>query len=102
MYVTDYYYGASSSAWTLVGSNGDSTKSYRAATGRNWLYLGSTEWTISRCSGNDDDVFNVYSAGFVSKDIVDFHFGVRPVFNLLSSTTYVSGSGGMSDPIKIN
>ena len=102
MYVTDYYYGASSSAWTLVGSNGDSKKSYRAATGRNWLYLGSTEWTISRCSGNDDDVFNVYSAGFVSKDIVDFHFGVRPVFNLLSYTTYVSGSGGMSDPIKIN
>lgn len=102
MYVTDYYYGASSSAWTLVGSNGDSIKDYQAAKGSNWLYLGSDEWTISRCSDNDDDAFQVYRDGWVTYDPVYSLSSVRPVFNLLSSTTYVSGSGGMSDPIKIN
>ncbi len=101
MYVTDYYYGVSPS-WTLVGSNGDSIKDYRAAKGSNWLYLGSSEWTISRKSDYDDDVFYVYREGFVSTNIANSYYGVRPVFNLLSSTTYVSGSGGMSDPIKIN
>ena len=102
MYVTDYYYGARS-AWTLVGSNADSIKDYRAAKGSNWLYLGSSEWTISRCSDYSDyDVFYVYRDGSVSFNPVQSVIVVRPVFNLLSSTTYVSGSGGMSDPIKIN
>ena len=102
MYVTDYYYGARST-WTLVGSNSDSIKDYRAAKGSNWLYLGSSEWTISRRSDYSDyDVFYVYREGFVSYYTVGTPIVVRPVFNLLSSTTYVSGSGGMSDPIKIN
>ena len=49
MYVSDYYYSASPSAWTLVGYKGsDATKDYRAAKTINWLYLGSNEWTISR------------------------------------------------------
>ena len=48
MYVSDYYYGASPSAWTLMGYNSDAMKDYRAATSTNWLYLGSYEWTISR------------------------------------------------------
>ncbi len=103
MYVSDYYYGASPSAWTLVGYNkSDATKDYRAATSTNWLYLGSTEWTISRNSGYTYLAFLVNSAGRVIHDYVTISFAVRPSFNLLSSTTYVSGSGSMSDPVRIN
>ena len=103
MYVTDYYYSASPSAWTLVGYNkSDATKDYRAAKTTNWLYLGSNEWTISHGSDNSDDAFFVAYGGSVSGGDVSGIFGVRPSFNLLSSTTYVSGSGSMSDPVRVN
>jgi len=102
MYVTDYYYSASPSAWTLVGYNGsDATKDYRAAKTTNWLYLGSYEWTISRNSDTTSTAFCVNSTGFVSLDSVTISYAVRPSFNLESSTTYVSGSGSMSDPVRI-
>ena len=101
MYVTDYYYSASPSAWTLVGFDNDATKCYRAAKTTNWLYLGSNEWTISRVSGNTSSAFNVHSTGFVNYVNVTTSYAVRPSFNLLSSTTYVSGSGSMSDPVRV-
>ena len=103
MYVSDYYYSASPSAWTLVGYNSnDATKDYRAAKTTNWLYLGSYEWTISRLSDRTNDAFYVDSTGNVSGDTVPFSYAVRPSFNLLSSTTCVSGSGSMSDPVRVN
>ena len=102
MYVTDYYYSASPSAWTLVGYNSsDAAKDYRAAKTTNWLFSGQ-EWTISRNSGTTGNAFDVNSAGLVDYYNVSGSCAVRPSFNLLSSTTYVSGSGSMSDPIKIN
>ena len=103
MYVSDYYYSASPSAWTLVGYNSsDATKDYRAATSTNWLYLGSTEWTISRDSDDTNYAFRVTSTGDVNFSIVDSRsFAVRPSFNLESSVKYVSGSGSMSDPVRI-
>ena len=104
MYVTDYYYSASPSAWTLVGYNSsDATKDYRAAKIINWLYLGSTEWTISRYSVHTNYAFFVNSTGDVSNlNVNDFSYAVRPSFNLLSSITYVSGDGTQSNPIRIN
>ena len=103
MYVTDYYYSASPSAWTLVGYNSsDATKDYRAAKTTNWLYLGSYEWTISRISGNSGTAFIVNLDGAVNGNGVSGRDGVRPSFNLLSSTTYLSGSGSMSDPVRVN
>ena len=103
MYVSDYYYSASPSAWTLVGYNSsDATKDYRAATSINWLYLGSTEWTISRNSDDTTDAFLVNSTGFVRFNIVSINNVARPSFNLESSVKYVSGSGSMSDPVRVN
>ena len=102
MYVSDYYYSASPSAWTLVGYNeSDATKDYRAAKTINWLYSGSYEWTISRRSDLSDFAFLVRSAGDVYNDFVTLGIVVRPSFNLESSVKYVSGSGSMSDPIII-
>ena len=103
MYVTDYYYSASPSAWTLVGWNSsDATKDYRAVKTTNWLYLGSYEWTISRNSVTTNSAFDVGSLGSVGGYNVTYSYAVRPSFNLLSSTTYVSGSGSMSDPVRVN
>ena len=102
MYVSDYYYSASPSAWTLVGYNSDYTKSYASAKGENWLYGGGWDWTISRSSDDSDYAFIVNYYGYVYYLNVYNNIGVRPSFSLLSSTTYVSGSGSMSDPVRIN
>ena len=103
MYVTDYYYGASPSAWTLVGYNeSDATKDYRFSKGENWLYGGGWDWTISRDSAISNSAFVVNNDGDVDDSDVSNSDGVRPSFNLLSSTTYVSGSGSMSDPVRVN
>ena len=102
MYVSDYYYSASPSAWTLVGYNSDYTKSYASAKGENWLYGGGWDWTISRSSDDSDIAFRVGNGGIVYDYRVSNNRGVRPSFSLLSSTTYVSGSGSMSDPVRIN
>ena len=103
MYVSDYYYSASPSAWTLVGYNSDYTKSYASAKGENWLYGGGWDWTISRDSDYSNTAFYVnYSGNVDDSDVNDGSSGVRPSFSLLSSTTYVSGSGSMSDPVRIN
>ena len=103
MYVSDYYYSASPSAWTLVGYNtSDATKDYRAATSTNWLYSGSDEWTISSDSGTTEYAFTVLSTGYVSNDYVTSSNVARPSFNLESSVKYVSGSGSMSDPVRVN
>ena len=103
LYVTDYYYCASPSAWTLVGYNeSDATKDYRFSKGENWLYGGGWDWTISRNSDYSNFAFYVYNYGNVNNGFVSNYYGVRPSFNLLSSTTYVSGSGSMSDPVRVN
>ena len=104
MYVSDYYYSASPSAWTLVGYNSsDTTKDYRVAKTINWLYLGSIEWTISCHSGTSYSAFGVGNLGYVSGYFdVSTSSAVRPSFNLESSVKYVSGSGSMSDPVRVN
>ena len=103
MYVSDYYYAASPSAWTLVGYNSsDRTKDFRNATSNNWLYMGFYDWAISYTSDNSNLAFRVGAHGQVDTFEVNGGYGVRPSFNLESSITYVSGSGSMSDPIVIN
>ena len=95
MYVSDYGFAASPSAWStrlepyFVRKN-------------NWMYMGYYEWTISRRSDTSYFVFNVIDVGIVNNDHVSDTYGVRPSFNLSSSITYVSGSGSMSNPIRIN
>ena len=103
MYVSDYGFAASPSAWTktlhsYIGNdaNGTSIKTI------NWMYMGVLDWTISLNSDNLYNAFDVLSGGYVDADFVSGNSGVRPSFNLLSSVKYVSGSGSMSDPIRIN
>ena len=102
MYVSDYGYAASPTYWTYLGYNSsDATNDYRAAKTSNWMYMGLEEWTISRRSNTSNTALNVSNTGNVYNDFVDSYDGVRPAFNLLSSITYVGGSGTQSDPIII-
>ena len=97
MYVSDYGFAASPSAWTLrMGSYNNIT-----ATNNNWMYMGLYEWTISRNADNSNRAFNVDSDGYVGDGDVNSNYVVRPSFNLESSVNYVSGSGSMSAPIVI-
>ena len=97
MYVSDYGYAASNSYWTTNMS------SYRSARNNNWMYMGLYEWTISRYSSSFNNAFRVDITGYLYFPFVyEEYFAVRPVFYLTSSTTYVSGSGTSSDPIRIN
>ena len=98
MYVSDYGYAASPSAWTLtMGNYGNTT-----ATSTNWMYMGLNEWTISRYADYSAGAFSVYNDGRVIDGHVNDGLAVRPSFNLESSITYVSGSGSASDPMGIN
>ena len=96
MYVSDYGFAADQSGWTTKLS------SYNSNTSKNWLYLGSTELTISRSSDDKTRVFRVSSTGNVNYYLVADIYAVRPSFNLESSVKYVSGSGSMSDPVRVN
>ena len=98
MYVSDYGFAASPSAWGIpMFSYNNST-----ATSNNWMYMGYYDWTISRRSDSSFAVFNVRSTGIVSFNNSSDNRGVRPVFNLETTIAYVSGSGSMSDPIRVN
>ena len=98
MYVSDYGYAASSSAWTLTMNNYNST----TAKNLNWMHMGYYDWTLSRNADDSSYAFLVYYNGSVSSYSVNDDFAVRPSFNLESSITYASGSGTQSDPIRIN
>ena len=100
MYVSDYGFAASPNAWTLTIGSYNNT----IATSSNWMYMGLFEWTISRMSVFYSTAFYVYYSGYVYNinGEVNGSKAVRASFNLESSVKYVSGTGSMSDPIRIN
>ena len=96
MYVSDYGFAASPDYWTTELYNYEPSKS------SNWMNINLDEWTISRSSNNTSGAFRMPSEGYVSSSSVRNTGAVRPVFYLTSTTSYVSGSGTSSDPIRIN
>ena len=96
MYVSDYGFAADPSGWTTRLSSYESNKS------KNWLFLGSSDWTISRNSGSYSNTFHIFYDGHLADNNVIGGNGVRPSFNLESSVKYLSGAGSMSNPIRIN
>ena len=96
MYVSDYGYGASEEYWTTELNN------YEPTVDSNWMYLGTYEWLISRNSDGTGSAFRVNNTGYVNNNNVNNTNAVRPSFYLESDVTYASGSGSMTDPLKIN
>ena len=98
MYLSDYGFAAAPSAWTtnLYDYDGAAIKNV------NWMFLGATEWTISRDADSSYGAFRVDYDGRVYYDGVSNNRAVRPVFYLSSSVNYASGSGSAADPIVVN
>ena len=98
MYASDYGFAAAPSAWTtnLYDYDGAAIKS------ANWMFLGVTEWTISRRADYSGGAFYVNSDGRVNSSLVYYYFAVRPVFYLSSSVNYASGDGTKNSPIRVN
>ena len=100
MYVSDYGYAASPINWNTNLSRYGSTTTVRD---NNWMWMGASEWTISRCSDDTTDVFSIVDSGSIA-----YYFFVnsvthciRPVFYLNSNVTYVSGTGTANNPYRI-
>ena len=98
MYVSDYGFAASADYWTTA------LDYYNNSTLRstNWLYLGSTEWTLTPYSSNSFFVFILDSNGSLSGYHAYLGSSARPVFYLNSNVTYVSGDGTESNPYRIS
>lgn len=111
MYVSDYFYGAISKYWTLPSYNYDSsnadncygcTTDYRSSTNDNWLNIGLLEWTVSRVYNSSASAFSSGGDGIVMDDPVNRAHAVRPTFNLTEAVIYFSGSGTISDPVRLD
>ena len=102
MYASDYGFAAVPEAWTTTLNNYNGSVNGSTIRSQNWMYMGFYEWTISRNSDNSNYVFVVHMNDLNGIYVYRGFIGVRPSFNLESSTTYVSGSGSMSDPVRIN
>ena len=101
MYVSDYMYGSDPIYWTFVGYNSNGND-YRVAINDNWLYLGDSEWTISRNSDVDLLAFYVSNSGFVNHGGTNSdEYAIRPVFYLESPVVLESGTGTQENPYRI-
>ena len=123
MYISDYLFGANPNTWVLKDSyvkdvNGSESHDFKHHNTTNWIYLGGYEWTITHDTKDDTQAFFVYGGDFgvvlegtfrglslKIPEIIENDLGamyIRPVFNLTSSVTYVSGSGQLNNPIRLN
>ena len=96
MYVSDYGYAASPSAWTKTVGD------YYMVSDVNWMCMGLYEWTLARRSDRSSNAFFVHPDGSVSYANVYSGNAARPTFYLNSNVTYVSGSGTKTSPYIIN
>ena len=97
IYASDYGFAASSEAWTTT------LRYYTNKKSLNWMFMGGTlDLFITRSVDLTNLVLSVGTSGSVGTGYVNFDGGVRPVFFLNSSVTYVSGDGTQSSPIRIN
>ena len=97
MYVSDYGFAASPSAWTTkIGIYDSSIASV------NWMYMGLDEWTITPDTSYSYSVFYASYHGNMSYNFrANYGNGGRPVFYLKSSVAYAGGSGTQSSPITL-
>ena len=102
MYASDYGFGAVPETWTTIINYYGEKINGTPISSQNWMSMGYNEWTISHLLVLDNVVYTLDYLGHVGNMSIRDSYGVRPVFNLLSSVTYASGDGTLSNPIRIN
>ena len=98
MYPSDYGYAAGNSC-----VKGTRLYDYKGGCkNKDWLYISNTDqWLMSPYPGNSNDVFVVFSPGYVYSYYYGnsgYTFAVSPVFYLTSSTTITGGEGTSASP----
>ena len=98
MYASDYGFAAGPSSWTTT------LRQYEREKDNNWMYMGPSEFSITR---NTDSSYEVFGINYQGENYnypisVTFDYYVRPTFSLLPSVSYKSGTGTIKDPIRIN
>ena len=68
----------------------------------NWLYKNASYWTLSPYSGDTYKVLHVYGGGIVSQIYAYYSRNVFTTLFLKSDTHFISGTGTLSDPYKLN
>ena len=103
MYVSDYGFAASPSAWTETLANYDGNDANGTLIKTiNWMYMGNYEWTISPYSSNGDSVFYLGNRGNLNNDGgAGYGCGSRPVLYLKASVLYAGGLGTKDSPITL-
>lgn len=91
MYLSDFVFASDIDSWSKTFS--ENRENY--ANINNWISMGFNDWTISKYKINDVKL-PVYIGNLIETS------AVRPTFYLVNSVSYVSGSGTISDPIRIN
>ena len=102
MYVSDYGFAASPSAWTKTLDNysGNDANGTSIIT-INWMYMGLYEWTISPRSSGSHYVFYLDYSGDLGNRGTNNRCGSRPVLYLKASALYAGGSGTKNSPITL-
>ena len=96
MYMSDYGFAASPDYWNTNLSVYD-----LAAKNNDWLYLGTTEWTLSPYSSDDTNAWIIYNGGTIYYNNTAATFAIRPSFYLTSDVQYASGTGALENPIRL-
>ena len=95
MYVSDFEYAAKIKQWT-------SGPRYRS-NGRDWLYNGLYEWTISPKSDTTSNAIYITTSGVHNfSTSIGGSLAVRPVMYLKPSVEVTSGTGSKTDPYYID
>ena len=96
MYASDYGYASDTSYWNLT------MWSYSNAANSNWLFNGLYEWIIYSNNSSNSAPYIGGNGNLSSLSISNFGCAIRPCFYLNSNVAYISGTGTISDPIRIN
>lgn len=99
--MSDYGFAASPSAWTTKMNS----YSRSAVAAVNWMYMGGSEWLITKINNLDDDSQNaayIRDQGDVYVKSPLSEFLVKPTFYLNADVKYDSGDGTKSSPFLIN
>ena len=106
MYPSDYGYATSGGTTTNRASclakemyNWDSS-SYSDCKNNDYLYNSSvSQWTITPLSSNINDVFLVYTPGYLHNRLARYsYYSVSPVFYLNSTVEIIGGEGTSENP----
>lgn len=94
MYINDYNFATLQDNWSVSSSSGKSKS-------ENWIYMGGMEWTLDIAESTTMNIEFIEPQGVIFVSTASGQGSARPVFFLKDNVIYESGTGTISDPIRI-